>query len=92
MKITKIIVNTRNRSRLEPRYIHCKRCNQQIPRNKRKIYNKYRNEIVWHAREGYNNNEGEDEALVLREQLGGTMKYNKNINKRNTKLKKSRFY
>ena len=31
------------------------------------MYNKCKNETVWHAREGYNNNEGEDEVLVLQE-------------------------
>ena len=91
LKITKMIVNTRNRSRLEPRYIHCKRCNKQIPQNKTKMCNKCRNETVQNAREGYNNNKGEDEAIVLQEQLGEMIIHNNNINKKNTELKNQGF-
>ena len=36
LKIAKMIINARNRSRIEPRYIHCKRCNKQIPQTKQK--------------------------------------------------------
>jgi len=53
--------------------------------------NKCRNETIWNAREGYNNNEGEDEALVIQEQLGETIIHNNNINKRNTELKNQGF-
>ena len=53
--------------------------------------NKCRNEAVWNAREGYNNNKGEDEALAIREQLGETIIHNNNIKKRNTELKNQGF-
>ena len=88
---SQMVINVRNRNRIVLRYIHCKRCNQQILLNKSKKCNKCNNEIVWNTRENYNNNEGDDEALVLREQLGGTIKYNTTINKRNIELKNQGF-
>ena len=66
-KIEKMIVNIKNSPRRTPRYINCKRCNQQIPRNKSKQYNKCKNEIISNVRVNYNNNEGDDEELIIRE-------------------------
>jgi len=45
------------------------------------------NERIENMRQGYNNNEGENETEILREQLGGTIRYNTQINKRNRDLK-----
>ena len=53
-----------------------------MPRNKNKLCNRCNNVIVRNVRRNYNNNEGNDEEIILREQLGGTMKYNTTINKR----------
>ena len=86
-KIEKMIVNTMNNPRRTPRYINCKRCNQQIPRNKSKQCNKCKNETISNLRVTYNNNEGDDEDLIIREQLGDTIRYNTNINKQNIELK-----
>ena len=49
--------------------------------------NKCINETISNARINNNNNDGDDEISRLREQLGGTMKYNTKINKTNIALK-----
>ena len=58
-----------------------------MPRNKNKLCNRCNNVIVRNVRRNYNNNEGNDEEIILREQLGGTMKYNTMINKRIERIK-----
>jgi len=48
-----------------------------------KLCRKYQDKRINREREGYNNNDGEGEIQVLWEQLGGTIRYNTEINKRN---------
>ena len=69
------------------RYVRCKECNEQMPQNRTGICSKCNNNSISNSREGYNQNEGDNETQVLREQLGGTMRYGKEINKRNNELK-----
>ena len=73
------------------KYIECRICKKQIPKNKINKCNICRNQSITRAREGINNNEGENEIQVLREQLGETLQYNNNINKRNYDLKNQGF-
>ena len=62
-----------------------------MPRNKNKLCNRCNNVIVRNVRRNYNNDEGNDEEMIFREQLGGTMKYNTTINKRIEGIKNQGF-
>jgi len=77
-----MIINNQGR-RSRRYYIRCKKCNKQISRNRMKLCRKCQDERINREREGYNNNDGEGEIQVLQEQLGGTIRYNTEINKRN---------
>ena len=62
-----------------------------MPRNKNKLCNRCNNVIVRNVRRNYNNDEGNDEEMIFREQLGETMKYNTTINKRIEGIKNQGF-
>ena len=49
------------------KYIECRICKKQIPKNKINKCNICRNQSITRAREGINNNKGENEIQVLRE-------------------------
>ena len=49
------------------------------------------NETIGNRRQGYNNNKGKNKTEILHKQLGGTIRYNTQINKRNRDLKNQGF-
>ena len=87
----KMTINTNQRDRTYQRFGYCRRCNKQIPRNKKMKCKQCINEIIGNMRQGYNNNDGDNKIEVLREQLGGKIRYNNQIKKRNRDLKNKGF-
>ena len=75
------MIEIRNQYRnIKIKYIECRNCKKQIPRNKKNKCNKYINTIITGAQEGINNNEGEVDDQLVQEQLGESLKYYKEIN------------
>jgi len=76
--------NTKRKNILK--YVDCRKCAKKIPNNRTKQCNRYSNQTITRNNEGRNNNESSQEIQIIREQVGNTLKYNKQINKRNYDL------
>jgi len=56
-------------NRRTKKYIQCKRCNSQMPRNRTQICNKYKNEQIGNRTEGRNLEDGYNQYNILQEQV-----------------------
>ena len=76
-----------SRNKRKERYIKCRICNKQIQYNKLKKCKKCRQKERKDNTIEMTNNEEEKELQILKEQLGETIRYDRNINKINKELK-----
>ena len=76
-----------SRNKRKERYIKCRICNKQIQYNKLKKCKKCRQKERNDNTIEMTNNEEEKELQIMKEQLGETIRYDRNINKINKELK-----
>jgi len=69
------------------KYIECRICKKQILKNRKRKCTKCRDLTISSISRGRNNEDGNDEIEILREQLGQTLRYNNDINRKNDDLK-----
>ena len=85
--INKMIEVRQRRSKHNIKYIECRIYKEQILKNRKRKCTRCRDQTISSICRGQNNEDGNDEIEILREQLGQTLQYNNEINRKNYDLK-----